>query len=357
MIYYEEVLPFEQNTREEIIQPPVPQHLYQQYGCCDSLNNSESGYFHNTRGTSLGQYSQPPPSHPRTQYSRHVPPFSSRSIPQVLSNSYSLSPPSTGSYIEVSPPPQPSRDHLQRTTYRSSPYLPNLESFYDIPRNYQYTSPNRSRMYNDRDEYVLNSPPRENCYLTYPSYGVYPKLNGKLDLNRVGGYDSIPISPEHIPQLIDFGMSCGGDDGERKRKLMDDFDDDNDVPIGFKLPASKSPIMEAMAYCAIKRWGIEIIQYSDSNDDSTAKVVFRVLDFEQYYKYSCQICSKQNPTEDIGSRVKSLRRWFVNFPKKRDRRENPQFILEVKPEVSKKVYEMVEKYKCQISVTKRRRTK
>jgi len=316
MIYYEEVHPFEPNTREEIIQretPQVRQHFYEQYGY-DPLNNSESGYYPNIRGTTSLGYSHSPPPQPRSSpYIRQIPPFSSRSIPQVLTNSsYSLSP-STGSYMEVSQPP--SRDHLQRT-YRS-PYSPNhLESFYDIPRNYHLRSP---RMYNDRDrdEYILNSPPRENCYLSYPSYvGGYPKLNGKLvDMNRVCGYDdSIPISPEHIPQFIDFG---GDDGGERKRKLMDDFDDDNEVPNGFKLPASKSPIMEAMAYCAIKRWGIEIIQYSDSTEEGSAKVVFRVLDFEQYYKYSCQICSKQNPTEDIGSRVKSLRRWFVNFPKKK----------------------------------------
>jgi len=253
-----------------------------------------------------------------------------------------------------------SRELRQRSSiprnHRSSPYS-NLESFYDIPNNYHQTKLNR--MYHE--DYVLNSPPRENpSYLpSYTSYG-YPKLNGKIvDMNRVGGYDdSIPISPEQIP-LMDNSMvmiNYDGEDGDRKRKF-DESEDDNGVPIGFKLPASKSPIMEAMAYCAIKNWGIEIVQCSDSTEDFPAKVVFRVLDFEQYYKYSCLICSKQNPTEDIGSRVKSLRRWFVNFPKKRDRRENPQFSLEVKPEVSKKVFEMIEKYKCQISVTKRRRTK
>jgi hypothetical protein len=130
-----------------------------------------------------------------------------------------------------------------------------------------------------------------------------------------------------------------------------------DLPHGFKLPASKSPIMEAMAYCAIKKWGIEILDCKDKTEDSPAIVVFKVLDFEMYYKYSCMICSKQNPTEDIGSRVKSLRRWFTNFPKKRDRKENPQFILEVKPEVAKKVYDMIEKYRCFVNVKKRRRVK
>jgi hypothetical protein len=141
-----------------------------------------------------------------------------------------------------------------------------------------------------------------------------------------------------------------------KRKY-DHLEEDLDIPKGFKLPASKSPIMEAMVYCAIKKWGIDILECQDETPNSQAKVVFKILDFEQYYKYSCAICSKQNPTEDIGSRVKSLRRWFVNFPKKRDRRDNPQFTLEVKPEVSKKVHDMIEKYKCLIDVRKRRRTK
>jgi len=191
-------------------------------------------------------------------------------------------------------------------------------------------------------EYVRNSPPSENMHSYYPpirnqgieiKYEVYPPLN----LMDPYGEDKETMN-------------------ERKRKLEEENDFD-DIPMGgWKLPASKSPIMEAMAFCAIKRWGIEILQCQDQTDDAPAKVVFRVLDFELYYKYSCAICSKQNPTEDLGSRVKSLRRWFVNFPKKRDRRENPNFSLEVKPDVAKKVYEMIEKYKCQINVKKRRRT-
>jgi len=193
-------------------------------------------------------------------------------------------------------------------------------------------------------EYVRNSPPSENMH----SY--YPPIRGNQEIKYEENYPPQQLNP----------MDPYGDDketiNERKRKFEDENDFD-DIPLGgWKLPASKSPIMEAMAFCAIKRWGIEIIQCQDQTDESPAKVVFRVLDFELYYKYSCAICSKQNPTEDLGSRVKSLRRWFVNFPKKRDRRENPQFSLEVKADVAKKVYEMIEKYKCQINVKKRRRT-
>jgi len=194
-------------------------------------------------------------------------------------------------------------------------------------------------------DYVRNSS-NENMHTYYPTYvkKFENQLTSGLDMNGINFEETFHINNEIV-----------GDDHDRKRK----FEDDNDLDIlgsGFKLPASKSPIMEAMAFCGIKKWGIEIIQCQDQTDDAPAKVVFRVLDFELYYKYSCSICSKQNPTEDLGSRVKSLRRWFVNFPKKRDRRENPLFTLEVKPEVAKKVYEMIEKFKCQLNVKKRRRT-
>jgi hypothetical protein len=142
----------------------------------------------------------------------------------------------------------------------------------------------------------------------------------------------------------------------RKRKISECSE--LEIPDGFKLPASKSPIMEAMSYCAINKWGIEIHECKDEpTDGSPASVVFKITDFELYYKYSSGICSKQNPTEDIGSRVKSLRRWFTNFPKKRERKDNPQFLLEVKPDVAKKVYAMIEKYKCLVNVKKRRRLK
>jgi len=189
-----------------------------------------------------------------------------------------------------------------------------------------------------RESYV-NSPPPENLHSYYP-----PLRQGEVKYE-----DPFNVLVDPYCEDKEFVSN------ERKRKFEEN---DFDFPMdGWKLPASKSPIMEAMVFCAIQKWGLEVSFSQDQTDDDTrAKVVFKVLDFEKYYKYSCAICSKQNPTEDLGSRVKSLRRWFVNFPKKRDRRENPQFTLEVKPEVAKKVYEMIEKYKCQINVKKRRRT-
>jgi len=154
---------------------------------------------------------------------------------------------------------------------------------------------------------------------------------------------------------------------KEKRKLEDDPEDfdldveggclegeEDDPTGGFKLPASKSPIMEAMVVCALNGWGIDIIKNARSATDFV-EVVFQVNDFDRYYRISRSICSKQRPTDDVGSRVKSLRRWFVNFPKKKDRNDNVPFLLVVKPNIAKKVSEIIERNTRMLGLTKRRR--
>jgi hypothetical protein len=195
--------------------------------------------------------------------------------------------------------------------------------------------------------------PTENMLKCYPSYYFEEKNEVK---NEIKYEDYVQSSPEINYNEINYNETYVGETevNVRKRKY-DEVSEDLEVPYGFKLPASKSPIIEALAYCAINQWGIEILQAEDQTDEAPAKVVFHVIDFEVYYKYSSAICSKQNPTEDIGSRVKSLRRWFLNFPKKRDRKDLTNFSLEVKPEVAKKVYEMIEKYNCEKMVNNKKR--
>jgi len=103
----------------------------------------------------------------------------------------------------------------------------------------------------------------------------------------------------------------------------------------FKLPASKSPIMEAMVVCGLNGWGIEITK-------NEPEIIFKVTDFNRYYRISRVICSKQRPTDDLGSRIKALKRWFVDFPKKKYCCNN-SFCLTVKPKIVKKVLEMIDR--------------
>jgi hypothetical protein len=135
---------------------------------------------------------------------------------------------------------------------------------------------------------------------------------------------------------------------------QDPSGEDFDITEGFKLPASKSPVMEALVVCALNGWGVDILKNNRHTSNTKAEVEFRVSDFNLYYTLSRRICSKQRPTDDLGSRIKSLRRWFTNFPKKRDRCEN-SFNLTVKPEEAKKVSEIIEKNSRSLGLVKRRR--
>jgi len=76
----------------------------------------------------------------------------------------------------------------------------------------------------------------------------------------------------------------------------------------FKLQSSKSPVIDALVYCALMKIGLTLIE------DSSSLVQFRIHDFPLYYNKSAGICSKANPTDDVYSRVKALQRWFPDFP-------------------------------------------
>jgi len=121
-----------------------------------------------------------------------------------------------------------------------------------------------------------------------------------------------------------------------------------------KLQASKSPIIDALVYCALKGWGIELIKCQDED------IQFRLTDFSQYYDRSAQICAKQNPTEDEGSRIKALKRWFPDFPTKRERgRIDGSFVITVqkdkKDNKPKKMHDIIDKTRHLLGISKIRR--
>jgi len=171
----------------------------------------------------------------------------------------------------------------------------------------------------------------------------------------------VAVDPYGIvePRKIKRGRIVDDDEEDPMVDSVDPLDstnllDEDDPTDGFKLPASKSPIMEAMVVCALNSWGIEVFKNIRATSTAPAEVIFKVVDFNRYYKISRTICSKQRPTDDLGSRIKSLRRWFTNFPKKKDRVEN-SFYLQVKPAIAKKVNEIIERNSRSLGLTKRRR--
>jgi len=187
----------------------------------------------------------------------------------------------------------------------------------------------------DQMPFIVPSPP------SMPAH-FYPSSSCVVDQNQAH-YKRFREEYE-----ADLSIDCGHID------MVSSSLEEDDPTGGFKLPASKSPIMEAMVVCALNGWGIDIVKNNRPTSTTLAEVVFRVTDFNRYYKISRIICSKQRPTDDLGSRIKSLRRWFVNFPKKKDRCENSFFLI-VKPTIAKKVNEIIERNSRSMGVVKRRR--
>jgi len=105
-----------------------------------------------------------------------------------------------------------------------------------------------------------------------------------------------------------------------------------------KLSLSKSPVLEAVIYCALNKWGIEMLPFGPDK-----KLCFRVTDFDKFSVYSAKINSKGKPTTDVSSRVKALRRWFDGIPKVKDRKI--AFVMSVKGSEDKhsKVTQLVDK--------------
>jgi len=126
-------------------------------------------------------------------------------------------------------------------------------------------------------------------------------------------------------------------------------------PDSFKLNASKSPIIDALVFCALKGWGIKLLHNKGSD------IKFQVMDLDKYYEYSAKICAKQNPTEDQSSRVKALKRWFPDFPSKRDR-VSDSFVITVtkgskKDNKPQKMHKIIERNMKLLGIRKVRRQK
>jgi hypothetical protein len=133
--------------------------------------------------------------------------------------------------------------------------------------------------------------------------------------------------------------------------ICEDYENIENELSKVKLQSSKSPIVDALVYCALKKWGLELIE--DKGDN----IRFRVFDFHLYYKYSTIICAKQNPTEDMAARIKALRRWFPDFPTKRTGKMDDPFDITVQlpnkvDNKPKKIRDIIEKQRRLIGLQK-----
>lgn len=148
---------------------------------------------------------------------------------------------------------------------------------------------------------------------------------------------------DDLDDYEDDSMDYNDDDDEERD---DNFESGQKHHRLRRLASSKSPIIEALVFCALKGWGIQLLT-CNQNDIS-----FKVTNFAEYYKMSARICSKQNPTEDEASRIKALKRWFPDFPTRRGRKDlDGEFIIHVGKGTSND--NKPKKLKCIIDKTKK----
>lgn len=92
------------------------------------------------------------------------------------------------------------------------------------------------------------------------------------------------------------------------------------------LPASKTPILDATAFCAELKIGAE----RDADPES-----IRITDFNTFISQLKVYCPKQHQTQNDEARIKALRRWFDGIPNKKKRKES--FVIKMKAEKKNKI--------------------
>jgi hypothetical protein len=180
-----------------------------------------------------------------------------------------------------------------------------------------------------------------------PWRGPYPPhfQGGKIDPNS---YPGMPMAPGQYNNPMQFkgNFDSYGDIEPHCIKFLEQNPPPD--PILEKLPASKTPVIDAFIYCSISNWGVSIKPSPDR-----VPTTFVINDFNKYWELSQKICSKPAPTETQVARLKALRRWFADFPgikKIKSVKEGKEpIIIKVKQERLPEVVTIIKKYSQMIN--------
>jgi len=106
-------------------------------------------------------------------------------------------------------------------------------------------------------------------------------------------------------------------------------------PINVVLPPSKTPCLDALAFCLIMKLGADITEEDKEKHTITIYDCFRLLSYIKHF------CPKQNQTSNNEARVKALKRWFNGIPAKKRRTE--VFKIEMKPDKRQAIKRIIKK--------------
>lgn len=103
-----------------------------------------------------------------------------------------------------------------------------------------------------------------------------------------------------------------------------------------RLPPSKSPLIDAIIYCALKKLGMSLDQ------ESNGSIELHIEKFADVCVYIDQVYYKNKSSITQARRVKSFKDWFENFPRKNIYQSRP-FTIQVKSGMLSSVRPVIER--------------
>lgn len=235
----------------------------------------------------------------------------------------------------------------------AGPYSSSYDSATDYSRSYdsetiRYVSP--KDLHSVWPFPVEHSLPSSRSFGSYPDFGeAIPSTSADDIIEDIGESPSAPSFMRGIPissaytnhsqfememEPVEEVESDLEEESEVSKRMDDDGEDSEsdvciaacDLPVvkNFVLPPSKTPCLDALAFCVVNRLGAE-----QTEEDKEANTI-SIYDCDKLLAYIKHFCPKQNQTNNSEARIKALKRWFSNIPAKKKRSE--RFQMEMKPD-------------------------
>lgn len=101
------------------------------------------------------------------------------------------------------------------------------------------------------------------------------------------------------------------------------------------LNASKTPCLDALAFCVVMRLGA----YQTPQNEEDCSIT--ITNFQKFLGGIHQFCPKKSQTDNEEARIKALKRWFDGIPTKRKR--DSVFVMTIKDPKNPIVYQIIKK--------------
>jgi len=207
------------------------------------------------------------------------------------------------------------------------------QPFY-FPVNMLRQQPNIQKRVENNQGHFLNSSIDSNNGLQEKIIDFQPNIQENFNNNQA------PQMINGLPNIKMDTETYGPNNSQNHPSILHDFkeDDEMDYIIGvvpIKPTEKINNAIESLIYCALRKKGVFV-------DKSGSLFLITQI---QLYWLICQIVySKESSTKNLGARVRSFERWFIEVPTLKEMEGN-NTLLKVKDDKENQVKEMIDKFK------------